>query len=224
MCNHYSSDGRWRDAMGEFSDLQVPLFPNLDRNVRGPDIWPGYTAEIVRPVPGDDGVHRMEINAATWLLVPHWHKGTLKDWRKTRGGCNNAKGETAGTSGIFKVAAAKGRCLIPGDSFFEYAAKPGPDGKKPEYRFTPADDRPFFFAGLCSWWAGSDEDGPQLTYTMVTKPPGAETLSIGHQRQPAILAPDQHTAWLDSANPIESFLEPSPAGTFRVELAPRKAA
>lgn len=54
---------------------------------------------------------------------------------------------------------------------------------------------------------------------MVTKPKGAETASIGHERQPVNLEGDQLAAWLDHAVPISTFLEPSPAGSFKVELA-----
>ena len=54
---------------------------------------------------------------------------------------------------------------------------------------------------------------------MVTKPGGPDTGSIGHPRQPVILAPDETEAWLDPANPIAAFLAPSPAGSFLVEEA-----
>ena len=214
MCKQYRYSGAWRTRTGEFRQLKIPIFAE-DRprpNVQGPDIWPGYTGEILT-IDGD----RLVAEAATWLFVPFWMKKSFKDWRKTNGGCNNAKGETADTSGVFKHAAKSGRCLIPGEAFFEYAKDRGADGKKPEYRFTPVDGRPFFFAGLKG--RAEPEEGPMLTYTMVTKPPGADVQSIGHHRQPVILADHELAAWLDPANPIASFLKPSPAGTFQVELA-----
>jgi|WetSurMetagenome_2_1015567.scaffolds.fasta_scaffold73710_3 putative SOS response-associated peptidase YedK len=215
MCNHYSSSGAWRDQMGEFSQLRLPAF-DADRarpNVQGPDIWPAYTGEILR-IEED----RLIAEAATWLFVPFWFKKPFAEWRKTNGGCNNAKGETAETSGVFKHAAKTGRCLIPGEAFFEYGKERGADGKKPEYRFSYPDGRSFFFAGLRSHVDLPDK-GPILTYTMVTKPPGPDVQSIGHHRQPVILEPDELAAWLDPANPIAGFLDPSPAGTFNVNLA-----
>lgn len=214
MCNHYRSSGEWRTRADEFSQLKIPLFAD-DRarpNVQGPDLWPGYSGEILA-VDGD----RLAAEAATWLFTPFWYRKSFKAWRKERGGCNNAKGETAETSGIFKHAAKAGRCLIPGEAFFEYAKDRGADGKKPEYRFAYPDGRPFFFAGLKS--RAEPEEGPMLTYTMVTKPPGPDVQSIGHHRQPVILADAQLAAWLDPETPIGEFLAPSPAGTFTVELA-----
>jgi putative SOS response-associated peptidase YedK len=216
MCNHYRSDPEWREKMGEFSDLKLPVFDRSGArpNVQGPDIWPAYTGEIL-------GVELVSV-AATWLFMPFWaaSKSTFAQWRKTNGGCNNAKGETAEASGVFKHAAksAWGRCLIPGSAFFEYHKDKGADGKKPEYRFSFPDGRPFFFAGLRSRIEPSDL-GPTLTYTMVTKPGGGDTLSIGHPRQPVILEPEELAPWLDPQVQIAKFLEPSPAGTFKVELA-----
>lgn len=205
--------------MGEFSQLKLPPFDRRRPrpNVQGPDVWPAYTGEIL-------GVEEGELvgQAATWLFMPFWAaaKGTFAAWRKTNGGCNNAKGETAETSGVFKQAArsAWGRCLIPGSAFFEYHAERGADGKKPEYRFSYPDDRPFFFAGLRSRVEPADL-GPTVTYTMVTKPGGGDTLSIGHPRQPVILEPEELAPWLDPQVELARFLEPSPAGTFKVELA-----
>ncbi len=198
--------------MGEFSDTRLPVFDRTRPrpNVQGPDIYPAYTGEILAIDSGE-----LAALAASWLFVPFWFRKSLKEWRKTNGGCNNAKGETAETSGVFKHVAKTGRCLIPGSCFFEYGKERGPDGKLPQFRFTPADGRPFFFAGLRG--RAEPEEGPMLTYTMLTKPPGPDVQSIGHHRQPVILAPDQLADWLDPANPVTDFLAPSPEGFLRVE-------
>jgi putative SOS response-associated peptidase YedK len=74
-----------------------------------------------------------------------------------------------------------------------------------------------FFAGPKGH--AEPEEGPMLTDTMVTKPLGPDVQSIGHHRQPVILADHELAAWLDPANPIMSFLEPSPAGAFQVRPA-----
>jgi putative SOS response-associated peptidase YedK len=212
MCNRYRTDPEWREAMGEFSDTRLPVFDRTSPrpNVQGPDIYPAYTGEILAV-----DSEALVSQAATWLFVPFWFKKSFKEWRKTNGGCNNAKGETAETSGVFKHAARNGRCLIPGSSFFEYGKVRGADGKLPQFQFTPVDGKPFFFGGLRG--RAEPEEGPMLTYTMVTKPPGPDVQSIQHHRQPVILAPDQLADWLDPSRPITDFLEPSPAGTFRVE-------
>ena len=215
MCNHYRADPTWVDRTGEFSHLRLPPFAagRARPNVQGPDIWPGYMGEIAAV---EDG--RLAALGASWRLIPPWFKGAAKDWARTSGGCNNARGETAATNGVFKTAARAGRCLIPGEAFFEYAAERDAEGRKPEYRFTPADGRPFFFAGL--YGHATPAEGPMLTFTMVTKPGGPDTGSIGHPRQPLILMPDELAAWLDPTNPIDGFLAPSPAGSFVIELAP----
>ena len=60
-----------------------------------------------------------------------------------------------------------------------------------------------------------------LTYAMVTTAPGPDVQTIGHHRQPVILQRQDLADWLDPAIPVNRFLEPSPSGTFSVELAER---
>lgn len=215
MCNHYRSDPTWREKMGEFSDLKIPIFDRAapTPNFQSLDIWPGYMGEIARI--DDDGMMRPA--AAYWRMIPWWFKGSMKGWARTNGGCNNAKGETAETNGVFKQAAKSGRCIIPAEAFFEYAAD-RVDGKKPEFRFKPTAGGTLWLAALCGW--AEPEEGRILTYTMVTKPAGPDVSAIGHPRQPVNLEPAQFGAWLDGSTPMTEFLEPSPALTFMAELAP----
>lgn len=216
MCNHYASSGEWRTKMGVFRDIA----PNIDwsaarPNVQADDIYPTYVGEILTP--GGDGVLRPA--AASWLLMPYKPGLTWAEWSKTRRGCNNARGETADTGWPFQASAATGRCLIPGEAFFEWddapSKKEGGAGKT-EFRFAYPDGRSFFFAGICNRVEPPDV-GPMLTYTMVTKGAGGDTASIGHPRQPMILTPEEASAWMDPANTIASFAERlDPAGTFTV--------
>ena len=140
MCNHYRADPVWREAMGEFSDIKIPVFKDrgVPNSVKA-HVYPGRDGEILMVDEGE-----LANAAAHWRFVPfHW-KGSLKEWAKpskpgaVRGlSCNNARGETADTTAMFREAAKSGRCLIPTHAFYEYAKEPGPDGKKIEYEFAP---------------------------------------------------------------------------------------
>lgn len=174
MCNHYSSSGKWRDQMGEFSHLRLPVF-DTDRprpNVQGPDIWPAYTGEILR-VEED----KLIAEAATWLFVPFWMKKPFAEWRKTNGGCNNAKGETAETSGVFKHAAKVGRCLIPERRSTSTAKTAAPMGKS---RSTAS---PLLTVGRC----GSQVSGHTATFpTRGRWPPTPWSRSLRGRRPPRL--------------------------------------
>lgn len=219
MCNHYASSGDWRTKMGVFR--QTDVLPGFDwdaprPNVQSDDVYPTSIGEILRPVDG-----QVVATSASWLFMP-WKPGlTWAEWSKTRRGCNNARGEEADTKWPFGPSAKRGRCLIPGEAFCEWnddppKAKDGSGGKT-EYKFSYPDDRAFFFAGLCNAVEPPDA-GPMLTYTMITKAAGGDTASIGHPRQPVILAPDEVAAWLDPERPIKSFTERlDPAGTFELK-------
>jgi putative SOS response-associated peptidase YedK len=210
MCNHYRKNPDWRTRIDDWSETRIPIRFGREApipNTSG-EVYPGGVGEIV--VPADDDL--LVAAAASWIFMP-WKPGlTWAEWSKTRRGCNNARGEEADAKWPFGPAAKRGRCLIPGDAFYEW--DDGPKGGKTEFRFAYPDGRPFFFAGLFNRVEPPDQ-GPMLTYAMITKGAGGDTASIGHPRQPVILRADQLDAWLDPANPIAAFAaDLDPAGTF----------
>lgn len=220
MCNHYRADPDYRAQ--EVSETRIEPFPRRWHGVNdvATEVYPGRYGQIVMTEDGE-----LVEGAAYWRFVPWTWKGSLRDWAKpskpgaVRGkSCNNARGETADTTAMWREAAKKGRCLIPARGFFEWGV--GPDGKGEHY-FAPAAGGTLWLGGLCGW--AEPEDGRMLTYTMVTKPCGAETSAIGHHRQPVNLQGDQLQAWLDPASPVRDFLEMSPAGTFTIERQAAKA-
>jgi len=80
-----------------------------------------------------------EAKLAQWGFVPSWTAGKPK-LRPI-----NAKCETVATSGMFRNAFKKRRCLVPADGFYEWKGKTPP--KRPYY-LRMRDGKPFAFAGL----------------------------------------------------------------------------
>lgn len=104
-----------------------------------------------------------------------------------------------------------GRCLVPASSFFEFTGEKTP---KTRWRFSRADGDWFCFAGFM---AGPDED---RRFTLLTTSPGPDIVPI-HDRQPVVVERTSWADWLGGGDPAP-VLVPSPAGTWRVEEAPRE--
>ena len=111
----------------------------------------------------------------------------------------NARAETLLERKLFRDALGRGRCLIPADGFYEWAAVPGQRAKRPMH-IRLKGGSPFAFAGL--WTVGPD--GVE-TCTIVTTAAN-ELLSSIHERMPVILAPEDEVVWLDPATEVPAAL------------------
>ncbi len=125
-----------------------------------------------------------------WGLVPGWAKDTKIGYKMF-----NARCETAAEKPSFRAAFRRKRCLIPASGFFEWQRAGA--AKQPIY--ISLHDRPLFaFAGLWEQWYS--QEGDELrSATILTTEANAFMASI-HHRMPVILAPEEHGAWLQSAD------------------------
>ena len=142
---------------------------------------------------------------ARWGFIPHWTKG------KPKAQPINARAETVSTSGMFRQAFARRRCIIPADGFYEWK-KLDEKNKQPTFIHFP-DDRIFGFAGLWEQWKPDDAD-PIDTCTIITTTPNAVAAQV-HDRMPVILRPEDYAAWLSRDTPPEEaaqLMRPYPDG------------
>lgn len=117
---------------------------------------PTQDALFVRWDPERDERH---LDVLTWGLVPSFTKD-LKRARKPI----NARSETGATSGMFKAAFAKRRCLVPAAAYYEW--RNDPEGKVP-FAVARLDGAPVAFGGI--WEAWSAPDGETLrTFSTIT--------------------------------------------------------
>ena len=170
---------------------------------------PRYNVAPSQPVPvvrlNHDGLRVMTL--VHWGLIPHWAKELPKIKPI------NARAETLATSGMFRQAFARRRCLVPADGFYEWRR----DGKtkQPVFVHLP-DDRPFCFAGLWERWAPDADTEPVDTCAIVTTVPNALMSGI-HDRMPVILGPADYAAWLNRDTDPQNaaaMLQPYPDGEF----------
>lgn len=103
----------------------------------------------------------------------------------------------------------RNRCLIPASGFFEFTGKKYPKAK---HRFE-LNGSPFMaIAGL--WREGSGNQPP--SFTMLTTEPGPDVAAY-HNRQIAVLQPEDWSAWLYLTKSENELLRPLPAGSLNVE-------
>jgi putative SOS response-associated peptidase YedK len=176
MCGRYSLD-RPKEVQAHFDFVDWH-----ERRVE-PRFNIAPTQEILTIVQHPDGPPEPQL--ASWGLRPHW-----LDPDSRRRPPINARAEHVASSGMFKGALARTRCLIPATGFFEWRAEPGGKGKTPMH-IQLKDGAPFALAGL--WLPGKD-GGP--TATVITTQANTFMRSI-HQRMPVILAPEDERLWLD---------------------------
>ncbi len=140
--------------------------------------------------------------AYRWGLQPAW----MDPKRAAR--AFNARAETLATSGLFRDAYRRRRCLVPVDGFYEWRR----DGshKVPMWIHDPAGG-PLALAGL---WTGrrDEETGAwHRTFTVITSSPNDFMAGI-HDRMPVIIAPGAWADWLDPAprdpGELRALLEP----------------
>jgi putative SOS response-associated peptidase YedK len=150
---------------------------------------------VERPRGQDSGstVSIRQLRTVRWGLLPSWSRS-----RSGAAKMINARSETVASRPAFKAAAARRRCLVPSDGYFEWKQE-GP-GKVPYFLHAP-DGRTLAMAGLYEIWRDDSlpEDHPDRrlwTCTIITRP-ASDTLGHIHDRCPVLVPPDLQVRWLD---------------------------
>ncbi len=119
-------------------------------------------------------------------MVPYF----TKDLKKARKPIN-ARSETVATSGMFKAAFAKRRCLVPAPVYYEW--RDNPEGKVP-FAVARVDGDPVVFAGIWEDWQ-SLEGGVLHTFSTITTDANRQLAAI-QDRMPVILEKADWPLWL----------------------------
>jgi putative SOS response-associated peptidase YedK len=170
------------------------------------NIAPTQDAMVVRRHP-DTGERHLDL--LKWGLLPSFTKDPVHARRPI-----NARAETVATSGMFRSAFARRRCLVPADAFYEWKVVEG--GKQP-YAIARADGQPLAFAGL--WEGFKWPDGTVArTFTIITTNANATMADI-HDRMPVILEQNDWPAWLGEVENDPAMLL-RPAGDDVLKIWP----
>jgi putative SOS response-associated peptidase YedK len=183
MCGRYTL--RRIDLIrGGFDASLLPSFEEFTERPRF-NIAPSQPIPVVRL----DASGKRVLGTVRWGLIPSWTKGKPKNQPI------NARAETLATSGMFRQAFERRRCLVPADGFYEWRKLP--DGKTKQPMFVHRrDDGVFAFAGLWERWRPEEGAEPVDTCTIITTTPN-ELMAPIHDRMPVIVDPADYDRWLD---------------------------
>lgn len=191
MCNLYRIEKNPDAIRRLFEGVQIPLtFPEGVPNIEPTDVHITDRAPVVR---WNDG--------SAELVVRRW------SWPSPYG------------SPLFNMRSdgrnfPKDRCLLPMDGFYEYTKPADPKQKRKDcWLFRPAEGQEFAIAGLLRTHPEVGE-----AFTLLTCPPGPD-VELYHNRQIALLRPDQWRSWLDGSAPSLDMLGPTGAGELAVARA-----
>jgi putative SOS response-associated peptidase YedK len=183
MCGRYANSRHDGDLLKDFmiaSVVDPPPEPSWN-------LAPTDPARIVLERIVDDAPDR-QLRTLKWGLVPAWAKEA-----KIASKLINARAETITEKPAFKRAAARRRCIVPADGYYEWMVTD--TGKKqPIYLHA---DAGLAFAGL--YEIRPDFDDPEQwlwTYTIITCTT-QDALGHIHDRSPVIVPPELRDAWLD---------------------------
>ncbi len=198
MCGRYASFLP-PDVLARLFGTRNPL-PNLKATW---NMAPTMDAPVIRRHPETGERH---LDPLCWGFIPAYTK-TLKDARRPV----NARVETVTTSGMFRNAFLKRRCLVPAPVFYEWKALAA--GKQP-YAIARADGEPMAFAGIWEGWRSPDGD-IMRSFAILTTTANRQ-MSVLHERMPVILEQKDWPGWLgeETVDPA-SLLHPSAEGILK---------
>lgn len=169
-----------------------------------------------------------QLRLLRWGLVPSWAKTPERP-------IINARAETLTTKPSFRSAAARRRCLVPANGYFEWQQPPSGAGRKQPWFLSAGGGGPtadadegdpvLALAGIFEAWripssstdAGSHGDGTPsewlLTCAIITRS-APDALGEIHERTPVVVPPRAWDAWLDprttSSEEVEQMLRSIP--------------
>ena len=190
MCNLYRIEKNPDAIRRLFADVQIPItFPEGIPNLQPRDVRISERAPVVRWNADEDVAELVE---RRWS----WPSPTRKPVFNMRSDGREF---------------ARDRCLVIADGFYEFTSAADPKQKRKHcWLFRPAAGNEFAIAGLL-------RDNPEVgeAFTLLTTPPGPE-VGAYHNRQIALLRPDQWRSWLDGSAKSLDLLGPTPAGCLDV--------
>jgi putative SOS response-associated peptidase YedK len=163
---------------------------------------PGQEHWVIRQHPRTGARH---LDRLWWGLIPYWTKEAAPKSKPI-----NATAERVATAPMFRAAYAKRRCLVPVDSFFEWARVMSRASKQP-YAIAMRTSEPFALAGIWESWVHPGTGEIVRTFCIITTTANAMIEAL-HDRMPVIVPPQSYDRWLSAVEPDpRDLLVPHPS-------------
>ena len=167
MCGRFSQFSSVNDLVSTFS---------VDESLV--DVRPRWnvapTQQVLVVAASNDGATR-RLGTMRWGLVPSWAKDPSIGNRMI-----NARADKVATSGAFRSAFRRRRCIVPADGFYEWHKQVGERGQKAPsipFHVHAADHVPLALAGLWEVWHDA-EGTPMRSFTIITTDPNSPMAAI----------------------------------------------
>jgi putative SOS response-associated peptidase YedK len=176
MCGRYAI-GRSAQALADdLSAQQAPTMAGWRPNL---DVTPGAEAPIL-------------------VEVPERRLGLARFGLRTEAGRSifNARAESLSARPLFAEAAARRRCLVPADGFFEWARRG--TARVPYFVHAAAGpgDRPLLLLAALYDVAHDEETGERRTRFVIVTTPSVAPVSSIHERMPLVVPRGLVDSWL----------------------------
>lgn len=192
MCGRYASTTTDRELRSLF-DVVESVGPELGPSY---NVAPTQQVRVVlertpREAPEAEPVRQLR-SSVRWGLVPAWAKDPKIGSRMI-----NARSETVTEKPSFRAAAARRRCIVPADGYYEWQKS----AHGPKTPFYLHGEGVLAMAGLYELWPNPElpDDHPDKwlwTATVLTAP-AKDSLGHIHDRCPVILPESFVDHWLD---------------------------
>ncbi|NPD70398.1 SOS response-associated peptidase (plasmid) [Lichenicola cladoniae] len=133
---------------------------------------------------------RRELQLMHWGLIPSWSKGRGKQ-------PTAAPVERLKTSGMFRLAVALRRCIVPMDAFYEWDQT---TRAQQPFAFDRQDRALLAVAGLWDLW--QDPFGYEVSSFSIITTTANTLMAAVHDRMPVVLEPEDWDVWLNKG-PLE---------------------
>ncbi|PRX97252.1 SOS response-associated peptidase [Allonocardiopsis opalescens] len=182
------------------------------------NVAPTDPVRVILDDPRAEGPAVRVLREVRWGLVPSWAKDVKVGARMI-----NARVESVTEKPSFRSAAARRRCVVPADGYYEWQRDGG--GKVPYYLHAP-DESPLAFAGLYERWrdpAIPDDDPARWVWTCtIITTRAADTVGHIHDRTPLILPRSMVDDWLDPGTTAKAEVQRLLDAVPEPHLVPRR--